>query len=81
MAAEYKPTIISSDKEITIKFKKAPIEGTMVVEQWVDESNVQSIEVKNDTIKIPQEIGIYTYHIMANWEKGSGSYAFSIEVR
>ena len=81
MAAEHKPTVVHSNEEITIKFKKVPVEGTMVVKRWVDENNIQSITVKNDKFKVPKEKGIYVYHVMANWEKGSGNYAFSIEVK
>ena len=80
MAAEHKPTVVSSNEEVTIKFKKAPL-GKLVVTQWVGENNTKSIIVKNDKFKVPKEKGIYVYHVTANWEKGSGSYAFSIEVK
>ena len=80
MAAEHKPTVVSSNEEVTIKFKKAPL-GKLVVTQWVGENNTKSITVKNDKIKVPKEKGIYVYSVIANWEKGSGSYAFSIEVK
>ena len=81
MAAEHKPTVVSSNEEVTIKFRKAPLEGTIVVTQWVDKNNTQSITMKNNKIKVPKEKGIYVYHVTANWEKGNGSYAFSIEVK
>ena len=80
MAAKHKPTVVSSNEEVTIKFKKAPL-GKLVVTQWVGENNTKSITVKNDKIKVPKEKGIYVYSVIANWEKGSGSYAFSIEVK
>ena len=80
MAAEHKPTVVSSNEEVTIKFKKAPL-GKLVVTQWVGENNTKIITVKNDKIKVPKEKGIYVYSVIANWEKGSGSYAFSIEVK
>ena len=80
MAAEHKPTVVSSNEEVTIKFKKASL-GKLVVTQWVGENNTKSIIVKNDKFKVPKEKGIYVYSVIANWEKGSGSYAFSIEVK
>ena len=80
MAAEHKPTVVSSNEEVTIKFKKAPL-GKLVVTQWVGENNTKIIIVKNDKFKVPKEKGIYVYSVIANWEKGSGSYAFSIEVK
>jgi len=80
MVAEHKPTVVSSNEEVTIKFKKAPL-GKLVVTQWGGENNTKSITVKNDKIKVPKEKGIYVYSVIANWEKGSGSYAFSIELK
>ena len=81
MAAEHKPTVVSSNEEVTIKFKKAPLKGTIVVTQWMGENNTKSITVKNDKFKVPKEKGKYVYYVIANWEKGRGSYAFSIEVK
>ncbi|MGE7021457.1 hypothetical protein [Solibacillus cecembensis] len=81
MADEHKPTGVSPNEEISITFKKEPLEGTMVVEQLVDENNKIDIEVKNDIIKVPKEKGVYAYYVIANWERGNGNYAFSIEVK
>lgn len=80
MAAEHKPTVVPSNEEVTIKFKESPL-GKLVVTQWIDEDNTTSITVKNDKIKVPKEKGVYVYYVTANWEKGRGHYAFSIEVK
>lgn len=81
MAAKHKPTGVSPKEEVSITFKKEPLEGTMVVEQWVDENNIINSEIQNDKIKVPKEKGVYAYHVIANWEQGDGNYAFSIEVK
>lgn len=81
MAAEHKPTVVNANAEVIIKFKKVPLDGTMIVEQWVDENNIHSIPVESDKIKVPKEKGIYVYNVIAKWENGSGNYAFSIEVK
>lgn len=81
MASTHKPTVVSPNEKIKIEFKKAPIAGTMKVEQWVDEDNIKKVEVKNGLIVVPKEKGVYAYHVIANWEQGDGNYAFSIEVK
>ena len=81
MASTHKPTVVSPNEKIKIEFNIKPIAGTMKVEQWVDEDNIQKVEVKNGLIVVPKEKGMYVYHVIANWEKGSGSYAFSVEVK
>lgn len=81
MAAEHKPTVVSPNKEVSIKFRKSPLEGTMEVTQLDDQNNSQMITVKNGKIKVPNEKGIYVYRVTASWAKGSGNYVFSIEVK
>ena len=81
MAAKHKPTGVIPTEEISITFKKDPLEGTMEVEQWADENNIKDIEIKNDIITVPEEKGVYVYHVRANWKQGDGNYAFSIEVK
>ncbi|ATP40382.1 hypothetical protein CSE16_10165 [Solibacillus sp. R5-41] len=81
MASTHKPTVVSSNEKIKIEFKKKPIAGTMKVEQWVDEDNIQKVEVKNSSIMAPKEKGVYVYSVVSDWKQGDGWYAFSIEVK
>ena len=81
MAKEHKPTKVSPNETIKIEFKKDPASGTLEVEQWIGENDIKKVEINDDSIKVPDEKGIYVYHIMARWEQGDGNYAFSIEVR
>ncbi|XKI10932.1 Copper amine oxidase N-terminal domain-containing protein [Sporosarcina sp. ANT_H38] len=81
MASRYKPTVVSPNEKIKIEFKKKPIAGTMKVEQWVDEDNKQKVEVKNGSIVVPLEKGVYVYSVLSDWKQGDGMYAFSVEVK
>jgi len=79
MAKEHKPTVVSPNEEIKIEFKKAPIAGTMKVEQWIGEDN-REIETNNNSIIVPTEKGVYVYYVLVDWKQGDGNYAFSVEV-
>ena len=81
MASTHKPTVVSPNEKIKIEFKKKPIAGTMKVEQWVDEDNIQKVEVKNGSIVVPKEKGVYVYSVVSDWKQGDGNYAFSVEVK
>lgn len=81
MASTHKPTVVSPNEKIKIEFKKNPIAGTMKVEQWVDEDNIQKVEVKNGSIVVPKEKGVYVYSVVSDWKQGDGNYAFSVEVK
>ncbi|WP_341202470.1 hypothetical protein [Planomicrobium okeanokoites] len=80
MAKEHNPTLISPQEKIGVDFRKEPLSGTLVIEQWIDENNIKEIELINDSISTPQEKGIYVYHIKALWKEGDGNYAFSVVV-
>jgi len=81
MAQKHNPTVVSPNEKITIDFKKEPNSGTLTVEQWMDENNIKTVELQNNSITVPEAKGIYVYHVLARWEKGDGNYAFSIEVK
>lgn len=81
MASTHNPTVVSPNEKIKIEFKKKPIDGTMKVEQWVDENNIQKVEVKNGSIVVPKEKGVYVYSVGSDWKQGDGNYAFSVEVK
>jgi hypothetical protein len=80
MAKKHTPTKVSPQEKIKVEFHKEPLAGTLKIEQWIDENNIKNIELKNDSIPVPEEKGIYVYHVMSRWKQGDGSYAFSIEV-
>lgn len=80
MASSHKPTVVSPNEKIKIKFKKVPI-AEINVEQWADEENGQNVEVKNGSIVVPKEKGVYVYSVVSNWEQGNGFHAFSVEVK
>ena len=46
MAKEHKPTVISSNEEIKITFKKEPIAETLEVEKWTGEGNIEDVYLK-----------------------------------
>lgn len=81
MAQKHNPTIVSPKEKITINFKKEPISGTLKIEKWTDENNIENVELQNDLITVPEAKGVYVYHVLARWKKGDGNYAFSIEVK
>ncbi|WP_052158969.1 hypothetical protein [Halobacillus sp. BBL2006] len=81
MAEQHKPTKVSPNEEIKITFEKEPIDGSLTVEKWVDENRNKEIELENDALVAPKEKGVHYYYVKANWEKGDGNYAFSIEVK
>lgn len=80
MAEEHDPTSVSPQQNIGIDFFREPLDGTLEIEQWIDEDNSKEIELIHDSITIPQEKGIYVYHITALWKEGDGNYAFSVIV-
>ncbi|MGO1059183.1 hypothetical protein ACTL32_08660 [Planococcus sp. FY231025] len=81
MAQKHVPTKVFPDEKIEIDFDKEPLSESMKVEQWIDENNIKNIVLKNDSITIPEEKGVYVYHIQSRWKQGDGNYAFSIEVK
>ncbi|CAN7550073.1 hypothetical protein [Rossellomorea sp. LjRoot5] len=79
MAGEDQPTPVSPGEEITVTFKKKPQQ--IGAEKWVGEEQVESVNIKNHTIVVPDQKGIYVYHLVAHWKQGDGSYVFSVEVK
>ena len=37
--------------------------------------------LNENVLLVPKEKGVYIYSVSANWEKGSSSYVFVIEVK
>ncbi|WP_342578080.1 hypothetical protein [Psychrobacillus sp. FSL K6-2843] len=80
MAKKHTPTSVSPGEEIKIDFRKDPIDESLIVEQWIDEENVNAIQMKDNSIVAPKEKGVYVYYITADWKQGDGNYAFSVVV-
>lgn len=81
MGTVYEPVHVSPEEEIEIYFDHRPIEGSVQVERWTDATGGERFQPENGKFLAPQQSGLYVYHIMAQWEKGDGSYAFSINVQ
>ncbi|WP_211654919.1 hypothetical protein [Planococcus alpniumensis] len=80
MTESHTPSIVSKNVEIEIEFPIAYQPKNLRLEQWFGENNSKIIEINNERIKAPDESGIYVYHVIADWNRGDGNYAFLIEV-
>ncbi|PFA66742.1 hypothetical protein CN378_13545 [Bacillus sp. AFS015802] len=79
MAGEEKPTVVSPGEKITVKFNKKP--QKIDAEQWIGEEEVTRVELKDHMLLVPEQKGVYVYHLVAHWRQGDGSYVFSVEVK
>ncbi|MCA1060139.1 hypothetical protein LCL96_14470 [Rossellomorea aquimaris] len=79
MAGEEQSASVAPGENVTVTFKKQP--KKMVAEQWVGDSHVETVEVKDHSIVVPEKEGIYVYHLVAHWKQGDGSYVFSVKVK
>lgn len=75
------PMIVPPASKLIIKFEEEPIANTVKVNRWLNDHDVEEVALTNDILIAPQESGIYVYDVHARWEKGTASYAFTIEVR
>lgn len=80
MTESHAPSIVSKNDEIEIEFPIGYQPENLRLEQWLDEHNSKMVEVNNKRIKVPNESGVYVYHVIADWNQGDGNYAFLIEV-
>lgn len=78
---ELKPTIVSFDEKIKLKFKRKPIENTLNAAIFFNNDEIEKVPLDGNILTVRKEKGIYIYSISANWEKGSSSYIFIIEVK
>lgn len=74
------PTLVSPGEEISIDFRRKPVEESLKVEQLPSEKNATPIPIKDHVIVAPKEKGLYVYYLTAFWNNGDGNYAFSIIV-
>lgn len=75
-----KAVVVKPNATIMINFNREPIDGTLEVEKWLNEDEVEGIDLIRETFTAPSEKGLYVYHIMAHWKQGGGSYAFALKV-
>ncbi|MCD7034438.1 hypothetical protein LRR81_09330 [Metabacillus sp. GX 13764] len=80
-----KPTAVSPNAPVSIKFNYKPAPFKMYLQQFPDEQGV-NIPLKKGSFQAPSERGIYYYMVSAYWKKkeGSGgdtSAGFVIEVK
>lgn len=74
------PVRVSPESRLKISFKKMPLKNTLTANIWRNR-NTESILLKNNSLTIPKEKGVYIYDLSARWEKGDSSYVFAIEVK
>ena len=73
------PLSVSPETKLKVNFKSEPEENSLSIYRWVNGESV-TIALDNDVIIAPSEKGLHVYSISGNWEKGSASYVFAIEV-
>ncbi|MFC3041485.1 hypothetical protein ACFOGI_14650 [Virgibacillus xinjiangensis] len=79
----HEPTVVSPNEEIMIDYEKEPMVQKLRVDKRIGENrqeNIRQIERNHDSIVVPEEKGIYVYHVLAYWEKGDRNYTFSVKV-
>ncbi|MBH0231326.1 hypothetical protein [Halobacillus yeomjeoni] len=81
MGMNHEPTEIAPGQKVNISFVQDPIEGSIEVKQWNDVDPPKDMDLIDSKITVPEQEGVYVYHIIAEWERGDGSYAFSVEVK
>ncbi|WP_074510598.1 hypothetical protein [Planococcus glaciei] len=75
------PATVKAGVDIFVDFNKQPLPGSLRAELWSSETDSKPALLQNGIFTAPKVPGIYIYHIFADWEQGSGNYAFSIEVK
>lgn len=78
---ELKPAVVSPGAELEIKFKREPLENTLNASIWFNNNEVENAPLNENALLVPKEKGVYMYNVSADWEKGSSSYVFVIEVQ
>lgn len=80
--AGLQPVVVSPESQITIKFRVKPKQNSLSVQLWTDDDrSPANVQLKNQTLTVPKEKGVYIYGVSANWRKGSSVYFFVIEVQ
>ncbi|CAN7676920.1 hypothetical protein [Paenibacillus sp. LjRoot56] len=75
------PVVVSPESQITIKFRSKPKKNSMGAQLWKNnDRTAETVQLKNQSLTVPKEKGVYIYGISANWRKGSSIYFFVVEV-
>ncbi|RAL20850.1 hypothetical protein [Thermoflavimicrobium daqui] len=80
IAKKLKPTTVKPKSRLTIQFHRPPKKGSLGVNLWKDHKP-QTVQVVNNVIGLPDRPGVYVYDFFAEWEQGSASYVFVVEVK
>ena len=78
---ELKPVVVSPGAELKIEFKRKPLENTLNASIWFSNDKIENAPLNDNVLLVPNEKGVYIYHVSAHWEKGSSGYVFVIEVK
>jgi hypothetical protein len=83
MMNDIKIVPVKSEEEITISFKKKPLEKMKTVSLWKKGSDVPKVAsmMSDDIFLAPLEEGVYAISTYNLWDRGSASHVFFIEVR
>ncbi|HBJ01589.1 hypothetical protein [Lysinibacillus sp. UBA5990] len=76
-----KPVVVLPRAELKIEFNRKPLENTLSASIWFNKNEMENVLLNNNVLFMPKEKGVYIYSVSAQWEKGSSSYNFVIEVK
>jgi hypothetical protein len=79
--AQYQAVRVPGGATLAIAFTSPPENGIITLNQWVGDTATTISGSDKAALVVPTEPGIYTYDVAASWKRGSGSYAFQVEVR
>jgi len=77
---KYDPVKLPKAATINLKFDEEPQTVEVRIEQSGGNSTPASVRLEDNKLTLPQENGIYLYHIFAKYSKGTVTYMFSINV-
>ena len=73
-----KELLVKSQSEVQLFFEEAP--SYYEVRIWETDNNI-AIPVTDNTFTTTQDKGNVIYEVVANWEHGTATYAFSLNVK
>ncbi|GGE59569.1 hypothetical protein [Priestia taiwanensis] len=76
---DIQPVIVSPKSEVNIAFHSEPYESGGSV--WFANGQTGNATIRDGVLVLPEEKGVYVYSVHGQWQKGSASYAFVVEVR
>lgn len=77
-----KPVRVPPGSVAKLSLVLPPTEGTLVAQQWRPDFTRKPAEpIEEEPLVLPEEPGIHTFTISAQWPQGKVSYAFQVQVR